>query len=189
MSILHFVTHPEVVVDASIPVPSWSLSEVGRARMHAFADSPWLAGIGMIFSSEERKAVEAAQIVSQRLGLPVRQRQALGENDRSATGFLHKEAFEAAADAFFQFPLESYRGWETAQAAQQRIVRAVDELLAESAGHDVLVVSHGAVGTLFKCHLKGVAIDRREDQTSQGHHYAVDIPSRRLVHDWLPIPR
>lgn len=187
MSTLYFVTHPEVVVDASIPVPSWALSEAGRARMRTFCDNAFLGGVAAIFSSEERKAVEAARIVGDRLGLPAVQRRSLGENDRSATGFLHKEAFEAAADEFFRHPDVSWRGWETATAAQQRIVGALEEVIAGCDGRDILVVSHGAVGSLLKCHLKKIAITRTEDQPSQGHWYPVDIPSRGLVHDWLPI--
>jgi hypothetical protein len=33
---LFFITHPEVAVDASIPVTSGSLSEAGRVRIRAF---------------------------------------------------------------------------------------------------------------------------------------------------------
>jgi broad specificity phosphatase PhoE len=187
MATLYFVTHPEVVVDAAVSVPCWSLSEAGRARMRAFCGNAFLRDVAAIFSSEERKAAEAAQIAGAHLGLPVVQRQALGENDRSATGFLQKAAFEAAADEFFRCPDVSWRGWETASAAQERIVGAVQEVVAGCAGRDVLVVSHGAVGTLFKCHLKKIAITRAEDQPSQGHWYAVDAASWGLVHDWRPI--
>lgn len=34
----------------------------------------------------------------------------LGENDRSATGYLAKEEFEETSDAFFAHPQESVRG-------------------------------------------------------------------------------
>jgi len=56
----------------------------------------------------------------------------LRENDRSATGFLQKQEFEATADAFFAHPHESVRGWEAAVAAQARIVRAVEEILSQA---------------------------------------------------------
>lgn len=41
----------------------------------------------------------------------------LGENDRSATGYLPHEEFEAAANAFFEQPDASFCGWETAVEA------------------------------------------------------------------------
>ena len=48
----------------------------------------------------------------------------IGENDRSATGFLPREEFWATADLFFAHPTESIRGWERAIDAQARIVAA-----------------------------------------------------------------
>jgi broad specificity phosphatase PhoE len=82
----------------------------------------------------------------------------LGENDRSATGFLPPEEFERVADQFFANPETSIRGWERAIDAQTRIVRAVERI--ESKG-PTAIVSHGAVGTLLYCHLAGKPIDRR----------------------------
>jgi len=56
----------------------------------------------------------------------------LGENDRSATGYLEPQEFETTANAFFAYPERSIRGWETAQAAQTRIVEAVHDLYRRS---------------------------------------------------------
>lgn len=183
MPTVYFITHPEVTVDPATPVPQWGLSEAGRQRMQAFVDGPALPRLAAVYCSEERKAVEAARLLAGREGLA-----ALGENDRSATGFLPKERFEAAADAFFAAPELSFRGWERAADAQRRIVAAVERVLREAPAGDVAIVSHGAVGTLYKCHLKGMRITRREDQPSQGHCYAFDRGSGRLLHDWQALP-
>jgi broad specificity phosphatase PhoE len=186
---LLFITHPEVVVDEATPVTRWSLSEVGRRRILAFTETGALDAAGAVFSSTEQKALDAAELLAQRIGQSVRSLAELGENDRSSTGYMEKARFEAAADAFFSRPAESFRGWETAEAAQRRIVRAVEQVLSEApAGSDTVIVSHGAVGTLYKCHLKGIPISRSEDQSRQGNVYRVDKASRRLLHDWVPLP-
>lgn len=184
--LLWFVTHPEVVVDPTVPVTRWHLSEIGRQRMTAFAMLPLLRNVDRIFSSDETKAVEAAQILADRLGLGVARLATLGENDRSATGVLPKDLFEQAANEFFARPGDSYRGWERACDAQARIVDAVAQVLRQRGDGDAVIVSHGAVGALYKCHLKGLPITRAEDQRSQGHYYAFE-PDGRLRHDWLPI--
>ena len=57
----------------------------------------------------------------------------LGENNRSATGFLPPAEFEKVADAFFANPEESVRGWERAIDAQRRIREAVDRIVANQA--------------------------------------------------------
>ena len=93
----------------------------------------------------------------------------LGENDRSATGYLPKAEFEAMADAFFSRPDESVAGWERATDAQRRIVRAVDDALSMArTGGDIAIIAHGGVGALLLCHLRQVPISRAEDQPGQG---------------------
>jgi broad specificity phosphatase PhoE len=93
------------------------------------------------------------------------------------------------ADTFFAYPQESVRGWERAVDAQRRIIGAVDRAIARSVGGDVAIVSHGGVGALLLCHLKGLPISRGEDQPGAGggHVYAFDAASRRLLSGWRRI--
>jgi hypothetical protein len=118
---LFFVTHPEVVVEPARPIPQWHLSATGMARMRAFASAPMLSDVSAIWSSTETKAVEAAGLLGAARELSVRTCAALGENDRSATGFLPPAEFEQVADAFFAEPERSVRGWERAIDAQARV--------------------------------------------------------------------
>jgi broad specificity phosphatase PhoE len=175
-----FITHPEVQVDRTVPVPEWGLSDAGRERMRAFRPP----GVTSLWSSAERKACEAAEILARGLESPVRIVVELGENDRSATGFLEPDVFEATADRFFAEPERSIDGWETAAAAQARIVAAVERVLADSPPGNVAIVSHGAVGTLLQCALRGVPITRELDQPGQGHWFAFERDSRRVLHGW-----
>jgi broad specificity phosphatase PhoE len=188
MPCLLFITHPQVAVDRAVPVTEWSLSELGRARMQQFAGKLATRHVGSVWSSCERKAGEAARILGERLGLAVQTHVELGENDRSATGYLPPAQFEATADRFFAEPERSVDGWERALDAQLRIQRAVEHVIAcsPSAG-DILVVSHGAVGTLLLCQLQGTPISRAHDQPSQGHWFEFEVAARRLLHGWRPL--
>jgi broad specificity phosphatase PhoE len=191
MSIVHFITHPEVVIDPAIPVPDWPLSSVGRKRIHrAVLEQPRLRDVLTLFSSAERKARDTAAIIAEHLGLQPVVIEALGENDRSATGYLPRREFEAVADDFFVRPEESVRGWERAADAQCRIVAAVEHAIGLAAAEgDIAIVSHGGVGALLLCHLKGVPISRTEDQPGDGGGcvYSFDAASRRLLHGWRRI--
>ena len=94
MPTIFFITHPDVAIDPGVPVPDWPLNERGRARMHAMTTRSWARGVRRIFASSERKARDAAQIFADALGLGGYSVIAkLGENDRSATGFLAKDQF------------------------------------------------------------------------------------------------
>ena len=184
-----FITHPDVLIDPALPVPDWRLNSRGVARMRAMLSQAWIAGIASVASSTERKAIDGATILAGHLGLRPVTHPGLGENDRSATGYLPKIEFEATADAFFACPEQSVRGWERAVDAQARIVAAVRDVLAAAPPGDVAVVSHGGVGALLLCHLQGSAINRSADQPpgSGGFVLAFDRADWTLRHGWRRI--
>ena len=184
---LIFISHPEIIVDQARPVEDWSLSSQGKARAQCFSHSAVLKGVTQIWSSAEKKAQDTAAILSKTLDVKVQTDRLLGENDRSATGFLPPDQFEAAADAFFANPDQSFNGWETAREAQARIVDATTKITAEHKKGDIAIVSHGAVGTLLFCHGANVGIDRRYDQPHQGHYWIADIPDLTPQHGWRAI--
>lgn len=164
MASIFFVTHPEVVIDPAVPVPEWPLSAKGRRRMSLFIDEALFGRqVTAVWSSAERKALDGGEIVAERLGIPHRVDEALGENDRSATGYLPPEEFWPVVAEFFARPDESVRGWATARDEQARIVEAVRSLSREEpTTGDVVVVSHGGVGQLLTAHLQGVAIGEED---------------------------
>ena len=190
--LVHFVTHPEVEIDPAVPVPEWPLSERGRERMRAACGRPWVAGVTRVWSSRERKAIDGAEILAAHLGLSVELDEELGENDRSATGFLPPDEFQRVADEFFARPEESVRGWERAVDAQRRIVRAAERVARSGPGAEegaVAIVAHGGVGALLLCHLLGESIDRKHDQPGGGggQRFAYRFDTGRVVQGWRAI--
>lgn len=183
-----YLSHPEVVIDPSISVPCWALSERGCDRAAVFARKLQYRGLSWIVSSTETKARETASIIGDILAIAPEHHEDMGENDRSATGFVPPERFEALANMFFAFPEKSVLGWETAREAQARIVGAVERVIGE---HDrearILFVGHGAVGTLLRCALLAVPIARRHDQKGAGNAFAFSLASRRVLCEWTPI--
>jgi broad specificity phosphatase PhoE len=180
----YLITHPNVVVSRDVPVPRWPLSELGKTRMRAGLRQPWMRDITSIYCSTEQKAIDGARILSDFLKLPFTKVEELGENDRSATGFLPPEEFERVADQFFAQPAVSVRGWERAVDAQARIVKAVERIGEKEEGVTA-IVSHGAVGTLLYCHLASEPIARRWDQPPNGGgNYFRFTLSPRAAHSW-----
>ena len=183
-----YLTHPQVQLNPAVPITSWGLSSVGRQRTEIFARGKRFKSALRIISSGERKALETAQIIGGELDITVEVREAMHENDRSATGFLPPDEFESVADQFFAHPTVSIRGWERAVDAQVRIVREVENVLTRDVDADLLFVGHGAVGTLLLCHYAGMAIDRAHDQPAGGGNYfALFKEGRRVIHRWRPM--
>lgn len=186
MALAFYISHPEVLIDPAIPVPQWSLSAVGRARLVSVAGEPWVRSISRIVSSDETKAIETAAVLAD--GTAVEIRTDMGENDRSATGFLPPPAFEVTANAFFADPAASIRGWERAIDAQARIVRAVTAVLdALDPLRSIAFSGHGGVGTLLYCAFAGLPIDRRHDQSRGGCVITIDIATRQPLFGWVPL--
>ncbi len=148
---------------------------------------PWLSRVRAVFSSAERKATDAAFLVARHFRLPPVVVIELGENDRSATGYLPKTEFENVADEFFAHPFDAVRGWERAVDAQRRIIGAVERVasLAPAQG-DIAIISHGGVGALLLCHLRGEPISREADQPGGGggNVFSFDAESLELKSGW-----
>jgi len=186
MADLIFITHPEVVIDPAVPVPQWPLSPLGRRRMERFADDPVLRTIRSLYSSTERKAMDGAAILSARLGVPSAVDEALGENDRSATGYIAPPEFWEVVAAFFARPTESVRGWERACDAQGRIVAAVQRIARTAPAGDVAIVAHGGVGSLLVAHLLGAetALDHPQPHGGGGCFFVIDRERFTLSKGW-----
>jgi broad specificity phosphatase PhoE len=187
---VYFITHPNVQISRDVPVPRWPLSELGCARMREGLRMPWVKDITAIYCSTEQKAIDGARLLADHLSIDFTELEALGENDRTATGFLEPAEFERVADEFFANPETSIRGWERAMDAQSRVVFAVERIAsADTSAGDIAVVSHGAVGTLLYCHLSRQKIERRWDQPPNGggNYFCFSIPSLEVYAWWRAI--
>ena len=187
--IVRYLTHPQVAIDPSVPVERWGLNAVGSRRVAALAASDALRGTRVVISSGETKAIDTAAPLAAALGVEHRVREGMHENDRSATGFLPPAEFEQVADQFFAAPEKSVRGWERAVDAQTRIVRETLAALAEAPAGDVLLVGHGAVGTLLDVP-SGRLADRPQPRPTRrcgGNVFAFERDGLRLLHGWAPM--
>ncbi|WP_114944278.1 histidine phosphatase family protein [Microvirga calopogonii] len=190
MASLIFITHPEVVIDPARPVPEWPLNATGRARMERFAGLLADRDVSAVYSSTERKAMDGAAIVAEALGLSYDTDEDLGENDRSATGYIAPPEFWDVVREFFGRPHESIRGWERAVDAQTRIVNAIRRILREDeTSDDIVVVSHGGVGCLLTAHLQKVEIgqESRPQHPGGGCFIVIDRDSFTLTQNWRAI--
>ncbi|GMA19553.1 phosphoglycerate mutase family protein [Arsenicicoccus piscis] len=188
---IYYLTHPQVEIDPDVPVPSWVLSDEGRRRAATLAGRRFLDHASSVWSSTEPKAVQTAKLLLAGSPLPRLEVEALGENDRSATGFLPPPEFEEVVDEFFKRPGKSVRGWEKAKHAQRRVVAAITDILADprAGTGDVVVVGHGGVGTLLMTALLDVTIDRALDQPQQGCYFVFDRETLRVRNTWRPLER
>ena len=190
MKKVYVITHPEVVINPNVPVPRWPLSELGRKRMSRLLDANWLPKITAVYSSDEQKAIDGAKILADHIGLAVIEVDGIEEVDRSSTGYMPQKEHDHNGRMLFLHPEVSIDGWERAVDAQKRMVSAVDKLIAEdqSAG-DLVIVTHGAVGSFLNSHLKNnpISLSDTPGIPGGGGIFAFEARSKKLVYDWLNI--
>lgn len=191
--IAYYITHPQVNIDPSVDVHQWGLSNIGEERVNALVQKLKLNKHGdqnfTIVSSNEVKAIETARPLADYFDCKLNLDPEMGENDRSATGFLDPDTFEDVANQFFKNPDTSIEGWERARDAQNRIVERFQSHLTQTPDKTMIFVGHGAVGTLLYCHLKREDIDRKFDQTGGGggNFFKIDTKAKVALSHWQPI--
>ena len=184
MAKIYFLTHPEVNIDPNISILDWDLLDIGKSKVEQFCQNDFLKEIDFIYSSQEIKARSTAQIIGNKLNLPVKYLSNLGEIDRSSTGYLEPEKFKTTVKQFFNKSHQSILGWEKAINAQARVVKAIKQIIQLHPDQNMLISSHGGVGTLLKCFIKKVPISRNEDQKSLGNYFMFETKLWRLISDW-----
>ena len=166
-----YLSHPEVIIDPQTPVPDWGISDQGRRRLRAAVKRGWPGRGWRIISSPEVKAQQTAELLANAFALPLHIHPDMGEVDRSATGYLPHDEHESLANALFAKPDAGPQGWESADAASARIMKAFQEVIAE-VSDNMLFVGHGAVGSFLWCALTRTPISRTQDQKRGGSFWA-----------------
>jgi broad specificity phosphatase PhoE len=156
VSVLVLVKHSLPEIREGVPASLWHLSAEGVQRAHLLA--PKIAGFRLqcIFSSQEPKAAETAQILADDLKLPCQTLPNLHEHIRPTSTNFRQAAFEADVEALFARPNELVFGGETADQAHERFREALAGIVEANLGQNLAIVSHGTVISLFVSRACGI---------------------------------
>lgn len=135
------------------PSKDWELSKKGveqserlvRHLMQFNVDNP-------VFSSDEIKAVQTAEILGKGLSKSVDKSKLLREIDRRSTSGLSSDEFIKLNLEMFKTPYQPVVGNESTDRAKHRFIAGVEQLIAtnqEVWQGDLLIVAHATVITLF----------------------------------------
>ena len=146
---------PEIV--PGVPANEWHLSNTGRRRCVALAETLAAHDPALVCTSLEPKAIETGSLVAGILGIPLETAPSLHEHDRRDVGFLQdQKQFRAQVAHFFEYPDDLVFGYETADEAHSRFSRALRAVIEGHRTGTLVVVSHGTVMTLFVARAAGL---------------------------------
>ncbi|HMO25546.1 MAG TPA: histidine phosphatase family protein [Tepidisphaeraceae bacterium] len=162
---LILIKHAAPVVDPDQPPERWPLSEDGRARAMTLAERIASLAPARVLASRETKATQTAEVVASRLQIPFVPADDLHEHDRSNVPHMPSREFISMIELFFRKPHQLVTsandckfnrkphqlalGFETADAARERIAGAVDRAIEAHPSETLAVVSHGTVISLL----------------------------------------
>ena len=157
MAKLVLVKHAPPEITPGVVAHRWVLSAEGRDRCAWLADELRAQGVSKLYSSLEPKALETAALAAMGMGLEVRPRRDLHENDRTGLAFGPVRGLTQRMRRFFEAPFELIVGEETAHAALERFESAVRAAAAEAPDQTIAIVTHGTVLTLLTAKYNPIA--------------------------------
>ncbi len=178
MSGIVLVRHAMPNVQRGVASRLWGLSEATREDCvllaHALAQP-----VSAIWSSDEPKALQTAEVIALRLGLPVEVSHSFAEVDRPE---IWDRDYREVAAAYLRGAVEP--GWETPAAVIRRFSEGVERAKPDESG-DLVIVNHGLAMTLW--------LSTRADLDAEPWWRALTLPdawrfdpaSRALEHLWL----
>ena len=134
------------------------LADEGHAQARALAE--WLAAepIDALYASPMRRAMETAQHVGDRLGLPIVVDAELAEFDRQSHFYIPIEELKAEKDERWDDLVAGRWGPDgevDPRTFQAVVVEAVERVIDANAGKTVAVIAHGGVMNAYVSHVIG----------------------------------
>ncbi len=159
------------------------LNEEGIAQSQALAERMRGAQIDAVFSSDLTRAAQTAQMIAERLSVPLHFDPRLREvNHGQWEGLLISEVRSKFGNAYQAFRDDQLGtrapGGETLREAIRRIESAVDDAAWQHPNGRVVIVSHGLAIALLRCRLNNAPLNH-------SHLYGLENCAGELV-TWKP---
>ena len=167
----------------------WGLSDQGRIQVVKLSEAPFWQKVTALYSSNQGKAIEAAQTIGTNHKIEVTALPGLAEVWRGTEVYLSAAEYDNVLGRFFSLPNFSIEGWERATNALARFSETVKELIAQRPGESVAILSHGTILTLYTAMLdqQTPTLDRWRN-IEFATVAAVDIAPMRLITPFIAAP-
>ena len=151
-----FLRHALTTIDKELPAEKWIISETGIEEICKVVSSGKFDDVDVIISSSEKKAIQTAFYLSERIEKEINLNPNLRELNRGEEVIETQEDYETKVWRIFDNPSECSFGWETAEETLGRFKRGISRIENTYSNKKIFIVSHGIVLTLFFGDLLGL---------------------------------
>jgi broad specificity phosphatase PhoE len=147
MSKIIFFRHAKTAID--LKKKEWELSEEGKRETREMIQPEGFKGVDLIITSEEKKAIQTAEILNEKLQKEIIETMGLEELHRKGKMITSKQRYEEIVKKVLEEPQYRFQEWETSAEALKRFESAIKKLKEKYSEQTILIVSHGIVLTLY----------------------------------------
>jgi len=152
---IYFLRHGHSVIQEDRPASSWPLSEEGKDQAES-AKTAMGVVFDVVISSNERKAIQTAEVFLAGTPLNLSTDSLFNELDRDRGPFLSKEEYSQSVEKAMANPMVGIHHWEPTQSALARFTKGVEWIEETHTSKHILLVSHGIVLSLYFATLLGI---------------------------------
>jgi broad specificity phosphatase PhoE len=178
---LILIKHAIPTLEPSKAAKEWRLGDKGKAQASLLADQMKFYLPFSLYSSEEPKAYNTAEIISTELGLKLTTVKGLEEIDRPVLPLLSQQEHRDLNKGIFEEPERPVIGKESANQALSRFNRAIRENVEKILiNRNVVIVSQGTVISLFVEKYNKISAFELWKRLSCASFVELDFPGYRL---------
>jgi broad specificity phosphatase PhoE len=144
-----FFRHAPTKIDKDVPAEKWVISDEGIEEVCEIISSGKFDDIDVIISSSEKKAIQTAFYLAERIEKEIILIPNFKELERRGQFVESNEDYDTKVWRVFKNPLECSFGWETAQQALVRFKRGLRRIENSYADKKIFLVSHGIILALY----------------------------------------
>lgn len=159
MAKLYILRHAETRIDSVLGPDNWELDDGARDSVARLLKGIPITEICCIYSSPLPKASRTADIIGNIYGIAKNERDCLREVKRYFP-YVDDMTFGVYVEEFLSGKDDLH--FEPYPVARERIVNCIGDILKESSGKSVIVVSHGMVISVLYSHLTGRILSKND---------------------------
>ncbi|MFX1310346.1 MAG: histidine phosphatase family protein [Promethearchaeota archaeon] len=151
-----FLRHAETKIDRNKKISNWILTEKGKKDALNISKLDLFNDIDIIISSNEEKAYQTANPLSERLHKKIIRDEKLNEIMRDQARFVkNKEEYLEIMKLCVENRDKSFNNWEPVNQALERFSKKVQEFDSKYSDKKILIVAHGGVINLYFAKILG----------------------------------
>lgn len=174
MKKLVLIRHSKTLFESETPNPQWILSDEGQELAQKLASHELVKSLGVLYSSDQTKALETAVILARPHRLAIRVMHELTELTSISKKFF--DNFEATVKDLHEGKIDRINDGESVAEVATRCNGAIEKIANETIGIETVgVVAHGNIFSIFAA--------QYEDRPSYDIHHSLRMPDI-AVFDW-----